>query len=215
MISSRTNCRIQASCSSNSGSVEKSHATWSLLSMFRLDPRANYRNGMPGDATATPIRTTVTISAPNRGGRRAEPERPAIDPADGPRALGRGRHRPAGRASAADRRGARRPGCPARRVGHLPGGSGPPGPPGVVRARGGGRGHPVGQDRGLPRGLPLLLPVVPIRHAGQGHAVPRHRRGARRPPRRPRPPGPPSSASCWRSGVPTSAPCNGSSSWSR
>ena len=51
------------------------------LSMFRSDPRANYRNGMPGDATATPIRTTVTISTPNRDGRRADQERPAVDSA--------------------------------------------------------------------------------------------------------------------------------------
>ncbi|MBF6554762.1 MAG: biotin synthase BioB [Acidimicrobiales bacterium] len=34
---------------------------------------------MPGDATATPIRTTVTLSAPNRGRRQAEPDRPDID----------------------------------------------------------------------------------------------------------------------------------------
>src|SRR5664279_372228 len=80
-ISSRTNRRIQASCSSNSGSVEKSHATMALLSIFRLVPRANYRNGMPGDTTATPIRTTVTLSAPNRDRRRAEPERVVIDSA--------------------------------------------------------------------------------------------------------------------------------------
>jgi biotin synthase len=34
---------------------------------------------MPGDATATPIRTTVTLSAPNRGRRPVEPARPDID----------------------------------------------------------------------------------------------------------------------------------------
>ena len=36
---------------------------------------------MPGDTAATPIRTTVTLSSPNRAGRRAEPERPPIDSA--------------------------------------------------------------------------------------------------------------------------------------
>jgi len=34
---------------------------------------------MPSDTAATPIRTTVTVSAPNRGRRRSEPERPEID----------------------------------------------------------------------------------------------------------------------------------------
>ncbi len=34
---------------------------------------------MPGDTAATPIRTTVTLSAPGRAVRRAEPERPPID----------------------------------------------------------------------------------------------------------------------------------------
>jgi biotin synthase len=50
-----------------------------LLSVFRMAARANYRNGMPGDTTATPIRTTVTLSAPSRAGRRVEPERPRVD----------------------------------------------------------------------------------------------------------------------------------------
>ena len=36
---------------------------------------------MSGDAAATPVRTTVTLSAPHRAGRRAEPERPPIDSA--------------------------------------------------------------------------------------------------------------------------------------
>jgi biotin synthase len=34
---------------------------------------------MPGDTTATPIRTTVTLSAPNRSASRPEPSRPDID----------------------------------------------------------------------------------------------------------------------------------------
>jgi biotin synthase len=34
---------------------------------------------MPGDTAATPIRTTVTLSAPSRGLRRVEPERSAVD----------------------------------------------------------------------------------------------------------------------------------------
>jgi biotin synthase len=34
---------------------------------------------MPGDTTSTPIRTTVTLSAPNRGRRPGEPVRPPID----------------------------------------------------------------------------------------------------------------------------------------
>ncbi len=34
---------------------------------------------MPGDANSTPIRTTVSLSAPNRVVRRGEPERPDID----------------------------------------------------------------------------------------------------------------------------------------
>jgi biotin synthase len=46
-----------------------------------LVPRNNYRNGMPGDTTATPIRTTVTLSPPNRGKRTAEPTRATIDSA--------------------------------------------------------------------------------------------------------------------------------------
>src|ERR1700722_937090 len=78
-ISSRTNWRIQASCSSNSGSVEKSQATAVPLSSFPVRSRANYRNGMPGDRASTPIRTTVTLSAPNRARRPAEPVRPEID----------------------------------------------------------------------------------------------------------------------------------------
>ena len=36
---------------------------------------------MPGDTTATPIRTTVTLSTPNRAGRRADRERPEIESA--------------------------------------------------------------------------------------------------------------------------------------
>jgi biotin synthase len=34
---------------------------------------------MPGDRAPAPIRTAVTLSAPNRGGRTAEPARPEID----------------------------------------------------------------------------------------------------------------------------------------
>jgi biotin synthase len=34
---------------------------------------------MPGDRASTPIRTTVTLSAPNRARRPAEPARPEID----------------------------------------------------------------------------------------------------------------------------------------
>jgi biotin synthase len=34
---------------------------------------------MPGDTHATPIRTTVTLSVPNRGRGRSEPERPEIE----------------------------------------------------------------------------------------------------------------------------------------
>ena len=37
--------------------------------LFRFRSRANYRNGMPGDRASTPIRTTVTLSAPNRASR--------------------------------------------------------------------------------------------------------------------------------------------------
>jgi biotin synthase len=47
----------------------------------RLVPPANYRNGMPGDTTDTPIRTTVVLSAPNRTPNRPTPERPAIESA--------------------------------------------------------------------------------------------------------------------------------------
>ena len=36
-------------------------------------------NGMPGETAATPIRTTVTLSVPNRGRGRSEPERPEIE----------------------------------------------------------------------------------------------------------------------------------------
>ena len=42
----------------------------------------------------------------------------------------------------------------------------------------------VSQDRRLPRGLSLLLPVVPVRHPGQGHPLPRRPRRCCRPPRR-------------------------------
>jgi biotin synthase len=36
---------------------------------------------MPGDTMATPIRTTVTLSAPSRGSRRSEPDRSPVDSA--------------------------------------------------------------------------------------------------------------------------------------
>ncbi len=85
----------------------------------------------------------------------------------------------------------------------------------MVRLRGRGRGHLVGQDRRLPRGLPLLQPVGPVRHAGAGHALPRHRRGAGRGPRDRRAGRRRSSASCWPCAAPTSAPWPASSSWCR
>jgi biotin synthase len=53
---------------------------WSPCRLFLFDPRTNYRNGMPGDITSTPIGTTVVLSAPNRVHRQAEPVRPEIDP---------------------------------------------------------------------------------------------------------------------------------------
>src|SRR5580704_5066811 len=52
---------------------------WSPCRPFLSAPGGHYRNGMPGDATATPILTTVTLSAPNRGRRPAEPARPDIN----------------------------------------------------------------------------------------------------------------------------------------
>src|SRR5580704_17628804 len=52
---------------------------WSPCRPFLSAPGGHYRNGMPGDATATPILTTVTLSAPNRGRRPVEPARPDID----------------------------------------------------------------------------------------------------------------------------------------
>jgi biotin synthase len=48
-----------------------------------------YRNGMPGDTTATPIRTTISLSAPKRGRAGSEPVRPDIDPAAARALLGR------------------------------------------------------------------------------------------------------------------------------
>jgi biotin synthase len=48
------------------------------LSFFRLAPRANYRNGMPGDSAAIPTRTTVTLSRPDRSVRADPPERADI-----------------------------------------------------------------------------------------------------------------------------------------
>jgi biotin synthase len=49
----------------------------------------HYRNGMPGDTTATPIRTTVSLSAPKRGRAVPEPVRPDIDPVAARARLGR------------------------------------------------------------------------------------------------------------------------------
>jgi biotin synthase len=49
----------------------------------------HYRNGMPGDTTATPIRTTVSLSAPKRGRTAPEPVRPDIDPMAARARLGR------------------------------------------------------------------------------------------------------------------------------
>ena len=67
-----------------------------------------------------------------------------------------------------DARRAGRAGCAPARVGAGAGRAGPRGAAGVVRARGRGRGHPVGQDGWLPRGLSLLQSVGPLRVAGEG-----------------------------------------------
>jgi biotin synthase len=60
--------------------VEKSHATVVPRRLRLLVPRANYRNGMPGDTAATPIRTTVTLSVPNRNRKEPDPPPPELDP---------------------------------------------------------------------------------------------------------------------------------------
>src|ERR1035438_4114904 len=52
---------------------------WIPCRPFRSVAPGHYRNGMPGETAATPIRTTVTLSAPNRDRGRSEPERPEID----------------------------------------------------------------------------------------------------------------------------------------
>ncbi len=46
--------------------------------LFSVGPRDNYRNGMPGDTAATPIRTTVTWSRPG-GPRHGAPARSDVD----------------------------------------------------------------------------------------------------------------------------------------
>ena len=155
-----------------------------------------------------------TDSRPTGGAGHPSPTRPDVDPAEARRRLHSAEVALLDERTAAHRRGVGRPGRAARRVGHLAGRTGPPGPSGLVRARRRGRGHPVGQDRRLSRGLPLLLAVVPLRLTGQGHSLPGHRRGPGTRRARPRRPAPPSSASCWPSAAPTSAPWPGSSSWS-
>ncbi len=52
---------------------------WIPCRPFRSVAPGHYRNGMPGETAATPIRTTVTLSVPNRGRGRSEPERPEIE----------------------------------------------------------------------------------------------------------------------------------------
>src|ERR1019366_1051056 len=52
---------------------------WIPCRPFRSVSPGHYRNGMPGETAATPIRTTVTLSVPNRGRGRSEPERPEIE----------------------------------------------------------------------------------------------------------------------------------------
>ena len=71
--SSRTKPRIQSSCASNSGSVEKSHANVrppvARFGGVLSGPTTVSR--MPGDAASSPIRTTVRLGAPVRDSRRA------------------------------------------------------------------------------------------------------------------------------------------------
>jgi biotin synthase len=52
---------------------------WIPCRPFRSGAPANYLTGWPGVTAATPIRTTVTLSVPNRGRGRSEPERPEIE----------------------------------------------------------------------------------------------------------------------------------------
>ncbi len=109
---SRTKLRIHASCSSNSGSVEKSHATVaSLSSLFPCLPvfpadrfgQAHYRCAMPGDRSSSSIRTTVRVDPPIR-----------IRPASG---VGRPRSTPG---AARARLVGRRAGAARREVGSSP-----------------------------------------------------------------------------------------------
>src|SRR5664280_2643173 len=52
---------------------------WIPCRPYRSVSPGHYRNGMPGETAATPNRTTVTLSVPNRGRGRSEPERPEIE----------------------------------------------------------------------------------------------------------------------------------------
>ena len=171
---------------------------------------------MPGDASLTPTRSTVSLRAPVEACPVVLPAPP--DQAGARSTHRRRRRRPPRRAPPPLGRGIGGPGRRPRPVGDGPGLPGPRGPAGLVRARGRGGGDPLGQDGGLPRGLPLLRPVVPLRDAGEGHPLPGHHRGPeRRRPRRRRPE-PRSSVSSSPSGAPTRGPSTGSSSsspWSR
>ena len=140
-------------------------------------PPANYRNGMPGDTSATPIRTTVALSAPSRRRPSAEPSRPDIDPSAARAILA------AAEAALLDEHRlltgdelAVLAGLPDRWVTSLAALAHQV-RIGLVRAGGRSRGHPVGQDRRMSRGLPFLFTIVPVRHPGESHSLPRHRRG--------------------------------------
>ena len=52
---------------------------WIPCRPFRSVSPGHYRTGIPGEPAAPPIRTTVTLSVPNRGRGRSEPERPEIE----------------------------------------------------------------------------------------------------------------------------------------
>jgi biotin synthase len=60
---------------------------WSPVVSKSWVAAANYRWAMPGDTTSTPIRTTVALTAPNRGRPTPGPTRPEIEPAEARRRL--------------------------------------------------------------------------------------------------------------------------------
>ena len=185
----RARTRASTPASPRTRARSRNPRPWPLLPALPAElPEARHPATTVGAVTTTspvvpPFRRRACAAARRRR-RLPAPGRPERGGQSGDR---RRRARPPRRAPPPDGGRAHRPRRAPRRRRDGAGLPGPPGPAGLVRARGRDRGHPLGQDRRLPRGLPLLLAVLPLRHARQGHAVPRYRRGPRRRPRDRRP----------------------------